>query len=317
MINIKDKIYQKALELGFSEMKVANAEPLNHQFENYKLWLDLGFNATMEWMENNLDKRKDVSLILDNVQSVITLAFNYNVKLESDSSANGKISSYAWGRDYHDVVKKKLIQLEKYIVEIAPEQNTKSYIDTGPVLERQWAEKAGLGWQGKNGMIINRTLGSYFFIGIIFTTLPLPYDTIDLDRCGHCTKCIDACPTNAIVMNKVVDSNKCIAYWTIESKPDVEFPEDIAKNLKGWIFGCDICQDVCPWNNHRVKPQIDENFQPRNNETFLDLANIMEMTQEEFSVRFSKSPIKRTKLAGLKRNASTLLNIENVDSFKE
>jgi epoxyqueuosine reductase len=301
-MNFKAQLSKEAVNLGFLDLRVAKVELLENEFEHYKQWLSLGYNADMQWMERNLDKRRDISLILENAKSVIVTAHSYYTGIDypEDLQGRGKISRYAWGDDYHDVVLKKLKLLEFYIKQYHPESESKSYVDTGAILERQWALKAGIGWQGKNGMIINQHYGSYFFIGIIISTLELEEDSQHKNLCGKCTKCLDACPTKAIVQPKVVDSNKCLSYWTIESKAD-SFPDEIRMNQNNWVFGCDICQEVCPWNRFAIKTQ-DSEFYPRNAETTLEKVQIEKMTDEEFSVRFKNSPVKRAKLKGLKRN---------------
>lgn len=264
----------------------------------------------MKWLESNLDKRKDVRLIFPDTQSIIALASSYNFGINhlenhnSESQNYGKISRYAWGKDYHKVIDKKTKKLRIKLKELGI--NSKFYTDTGPCLDKQWAVKSGLGWQGKNGLILNKQLGSYFFITIGFLDKAIKADKPYSDFCGNCTKCISACPTNAIVKDKIVDSNKCISYWTIENR-DENFPKDISDNLNDWIFGCDICQEVCPWNNHKNLLSNEFDFLPKNNETFLNLEKVKKLDEEEFNFRFQSSPIKRTKLSGLKRNSKELL----------
>jgi epoxyqueuosine reductase len=203
------------------------------------------------------------------------------------------------------VIPAKLGRIADEIKRLDPNTATKIYTDTGAILEKQWAVRAGIGWQGKHSNIISREIGSWFFIGIILTTAEFCYDSPMQDFCGSCTACLQACPTQAIVSPYVVDAGKCIPYWTIEAKPDVEFPPEVAENLDGWLFGCDTCQDVCPWNRFQ-KPTTEDRFQPRFEETTLNLNVVQQMTQEEFSTRFRKSPVKRSKMAGLKRNALAL-----------
>ena len=191
------------------------------------------------------------------------------------------------------------------MVNLYPHNEFKHYTDTGPVLEKAWAVRAGLGWQGKNSLLLNSNLGSYCFISVIITDLNLEPDTKQSDHCGTCSACITACPTDAIIQPKVVDSRKCISYWTIEAKPDLTIPDDITEKLNGWLFGCDICQEVCPWNG-KIKPTVNINFEPRDNQTELDLKSVGEMDEESFRIRFRNSPLKRTKLKGLQRNAISL-----------
>lgn len=295
-----------AKECGFSLVGIAEAVPLEQEITRYSEWLQAGFHAGLGYMERNLDKRTDVRNILPEARSVIVVGHNYYTPhLHEHLDGKGKISRYAWGDDYHDVLPPKLEQIADEIKRLSPDAATKVYTDTGAILEKQWAVRAGIGWQGKHSNIISREIGSWFFLGIILTTAEFIYDSPMNDFCGSCTACLQACPTQAIVQPYIVDANKCIPFWTIETKPDVEFPSHIAQNLDSWLFGCDTCQDVCPWNRFQ-KPSIEERFEPRNLETSLDLDSVEVMTQEEFSSRFRKSPIKRSKMAGLKRNARAL-----------
>lgn len=305
--SIKSDLVDFAKTLGFNDLGVAKVDKLSLETEQYKLWLSNGFNATMQWMEKNIEKREDINFILENAKSVIVTAHSYYTGMhyppENElSGKSGKISKYAWGDDYHEIILTKLKDIEKFLLLKYPEEKFKCYVDTGPILEKQWAKRAGIGWQGKNSLILSKDLGSYFFIGIIITTLELEQDKPVKDLCGTCTKCINYCPTSAIVDNRVVDSNKCISYWTIEAKPNINTPENISNNQNNWIYGCDICQEVCPWNKNKPKLTSELSFYPRNNETILDYSFINSMTEEEFKLRFKNSPIKRTKLAGIKRN---------------
>lgn len=306
-IELKQLIRTKAKELGFVRVNFAKYELLEDEISNYKDWIDNSFNADMNWMNKNFEKRENIRLIQDDAESVIVLAHSYFTN-QNHQSYDNKISRYAWGDDYHDVIIKKIKILEQIIKEKYPSFNSKSYVDTGAILEKQWAVRAGLGWQGKNSLILNKDFGSYFFIGVIINNFPFTNDEIEKDRCSTCKKCIDACPTGAIIADKVVDSNKCIAYWTIEAKPDKDFPDDIRENLNGWAFGCDICQEVCPWNKNKPKITEELSFYPRNNETNFDYEQIKEFSEETFRTRFKNSPIKRTKLNGIKRN----LNIKEL-----
>lgn len=297
-------IKQAALELGFADVGIAIAEPLDTRF--YSEWLARGYAGTMHYLERNIDKRGDIQLILPGARSVIAVAENYYTPFQHSSTpAAGKISRYAWGEDYHHVLLEKLRRLAVNIGEIIPGSESKPYVDTGPTMDKLWAVRAGLGWQGKNSNVISRKFGSWFFIGLIITTAELTPDTPIPDFCGDCTACLDACPTGAIVEPYVVNGTLCLSYWTIETKPEIEIPVEIARNMDGWVFGCDVCQDVCPWNRFR-KNSGEERYLPRNSETAFLLNGIDTMEQEEFSARFRSSPVKRTKLAGLKRNAKAL-----------
>jgi len=299
--SLQSNLVIKAKEIGFTDIGFAKADILNSEIENYKSWIDMGYNADMKWMENNLDKRANPEIILPEIKSVIVTAHSYFTGIKHNSNT-GKISRYAWGDDYHKVVLEKLKVLEQFLILNVSDIKLKSYVDTGPILEKQWAKKAGIGWQGKNSLIINRGYGSYFFIGIIFTNQIFEYSKPEIESCGSCNKCINHCPTNAIIADKIVDANKCISYWTIEAKPDIPLPSEITDNLSGWSFGCDICQEVCPWNKNNPIITHDNSFYPRNNITNLLIEDIENISDEDFREKFRNSPIKRAKLAGLKRN---------------
>ncbi len=305
ILNLKHLISDFAKELGFLDIGFAAGTNLPKEAENYAIWIESGFHADMHYLDKNFDKKEDIRLIFESAKSVIALAYPYNTGF-SHKSDSAKISRYAWGSDYHDIIKKKLKLTAGYITELMPGSEHRVYVDTGPTLDRQWAIKAGLGWQGKNGNIINPKYGSYFFIGLIITSLEFDSDKQVKNHCGKCTACLDACPTKAIIAPMVVDSQKCISYWTIEAKPDKEIPGSIADNLNGWAYGCDICQEVCPWNKKVECNSKDEFLFPRNGETNFNINKIMAMSDEEFRLRFAKSPIKRTKHEGIKRNLRTL-----------
>lgn len=259
----------------------------------------------MLWLSNNLEKRNDVKLIFPETKTIIVLATSYNFGISHiDKKKYGKISRYAWGKDYHKLLDKRAKKLRLQLKELGI--NSKFYTDTGPILDKQWGVKSGLGWQGKNGLLINKNLGSYFFITVGFLDIEIESDKPHQDYCGLCTKCISACPTGAIIQDKVVDSNKCISYWTIESRAE-SFPNEISENLNNWLFGCDICQEVCPWNNHKNLISSTFEFLPRNNEPSLELVKLVSIEDEEFNIRFQSSPIKRTKLTGIKRNSKEII----------
>jgi len=255
-MNLKENIKKIASEQGFLELKVAKAIPFEDEFKYFNDWLQNGFHADMHYMQNNSEKRQNITNVLENAKSVIVLSHPYfeidqnykpkKIKLE------GKIARFAQGADYHKTIKKKLKTITRYISESYPDSLNKYYVDTGPILEKQWAVRSGIGWQGKNGIIINKKYGSYFFIGIIVTTLEIPPDIPEKDHCGTCSLCLEACPTQAIIQPKIIDANKCISYWTIEAKSQ-NIPEEISKNLNGWAYGCDICQEICPWNSPKTK----------------------------------------------------------------
>jgi epoxyqueuosine reductase len=311
---LKDKIKHLAFELGFDDIGFAPYQLMKDEAYNYRNWIDNGYNATMEWMNNYVEIREDIRLLMEDTNSVIVLIHNY--KSQNHKEDNYKISKYAWGDDYHNVLKSKLKKLCKSIeseVKENSELNIKIpdfqyrfFTDTGPILERQWAVKSGIGWQGKNGLLISKKKGSFVFISVILTNLKFSEPKIVSDYCGKCTKCIDSCPTNAIIQPKVIDANKCIAYWTIETRNDESFPKEIKDNLENWAFGCDICQDVCPWNNHRVPITQEVRFFPRNGSTNFNKNEILNINEEEFAIKFNNSPIKRAKFEGLKRNIKEL-----------
>jgi epoxyqueuosine reductase len=300
----KDDIVSSALALGFFEVRVAKAESLDSELRRLKFWLESGNHADMMWMERDVEKRCDPRLMQENCKSVIILATSYNPDGEYKNNVGmGKVARYAWGRDYHKVLSKKMKKLLGNLKEEYPEHEFRAFTDTAPILERAWAEKSGIGWQGKHSLIINRKRGSYFFLSVILSTMDLETDPPDRDRCGKCTKCIDACPTGAIVSDKIIDARKCISYWTIESRAEA-FPENIEKNLSGRIFGCDICQEVCPWNNHRVpKTEISE-FLGNNKE--LNINELSEMDEKYYRNLTDGTALKRAKQDGLRRNAKAL-----------
>lgn len=306
MPSLTEKIKEKALEIGFHKVGVVRAEPLTEEQKHLEEWLEKGFHAEMRWMEREPEKRADPTILFPQAKSIIVVALNYFTPHEhEDSSEKGKISRYAWGDDYHDVLKEKLRELFAFINEENPQAEAKICVDTAPIMDKAWAVRAGLGWIGKHSNLITKDFGSWVFIGEILLNLELEYDAeIVEDHCGTCTKCLDACPTNAIVAPYIVDSKRCISYATIELR-DEKIPQNIAENLNGWLYGCDICQDVCPWNRFE-KPTEEARFEPREDNVSPDLEKILEMEHEEYVEKFRRSAMKRTKLSGLKRNAETL-----------
>ncbi len=302
-----DALKEAARRLGFCEVGVARAEPLEKEFARYLAWLERGYHGAMAYLERNLERRADVRAILPGAQSVVVVAYNYYVPASHDAFAQephryGKISRYAWGDDYHEVLRPKLEALAATLSELVPGAESRLYIDTGPVLEKAWAVRAGIGWQGKHTNIISRRYGSWLFLGVLITTAELEPDVPLQDYCGTCTACLRACPTGALVEPYVLDARRCISYWTIEVKPETPIPDEIAEHMEGWIFGCDICQEVCPWNRFQ-KPTEEAAFAPRNGESCLELDALLAMTPEEFRHRFRRSPLKRPKYEGIQRNA--------------
>ena len=296
-------VIQKAKAVGFDLVGFAKADMLENESKNLEEWLDKNYQAGMDYMQKNFEKRKDMKHIHPQAKSVISLGLNYYTPdSHSDDKTKGKISRYAWGKDYHLIIWAMLDELEEELKVIDPKFESISYIDTGPVMDKAWAVRAGLGWLGKHTNVINREVGSWFFIANIITNYEFNYSEQIPDFCGTCTACIDACPTNAIIQEYVIDANKCISYLTIENK--VEIPGEFKDKFDNWLFGCDICQDVCPWNQKFPVETMIKDFHPQNKEFKLD--DILEMNEEEFKEKFQTSPIKRAKLSGLKRNATFL-----------
>jgi epoxyqueuosine reductase len=306
MILTNQIVIDAANILGFDLVGFAKADELQNEIINLEQWIEKGYQAGMDYMQRNLDKRKNVSLILENAKSVISLGMNYYTEEGFSHNKNaGKISRYAWGKDYHLVIWELLDKLVEELKLIDPHFSAKSYVDTGPVMDKSWAVKAGLGWLGKHSNVINKDYGSWFFIATLITNYEFTYNLQIPDFCGTCRKCIDACPTNAIVSEYVVDSNKCISFLTIENKKEI--PENFLGKFDNWLFGCDICQDVCPWNVKFAQPTHDPGFFPKHGHKEILLDEIISMNEEEFDRLFFDSPVKRAKLKGLKRNAGFLI----------
>lgn len=305
-MSLTEKIKQKSAEIGFDKIGFVRAEILTDEGENFFKWLELGYQAEMKWLEREPEKRINPKLIFPEAKSVIVVAKNYFTPHKHENSSDkGKVSRYAWGDDYHDVVSEKLKELLSFIKAENAEAEGKICCDIQPMMDKAWAVRAGIGWLGKHSNVITKEFGSWFFIGEILLNLELEYmQFIEQNHCGNCTACLDACPTNAIVSPYVVDSNACISYATIELRAE-EIPQAIAKNLDGWLYGCDICQDVCPWNRFE-KPTDESRFEPRKNNVSADLDEILSLSPEKYSEKFRRSAMKRTKLKGLQRNARAL-----------
>lgn len=291
------------MRLGFSKVGITSAAPFSEAADRFEAWVRTGSHGAMAWMERNHDKRRDVTKILPGAKSIVSLALNYYHPTEHTIDSP-KISRYAWGTDYHEIIPPKLEALLRNVQELAPGTTGRYYTDTGPLLEKAIAERAGLGWIGKHSNLITRDLGSWVFLAEIILDIELEPDAPAEEMCGTCTKCIDACPTQAITQPFVVDGSRCISYLTIELKPNQKISPEF--DLDGWIYGCDICQDVCPWNSFQ-QVSTEPLFALRTSNMGLTAESIETMEQAEFSERFRKSPIKRTKLAGLKRNLRALL----------
>ncbi|MDY0987701.1 tRNA epoxyqueuosine(34) reductase QueG [Flavobacterium sp. CFBP9031] len=295
-------IKEEAKRLGFISCGISKAGFLEQEAPRLENWLKNNRNGQMAYMENHFDKRLDPTLLVDDGKSVVSLLLNYY----PDSKQNDesfKISKYAYGQDYHFVIKDKLKEFLHSIQENIGEVSGRAFVDSAPVLDKAWAAKSGLGWIGKNSNLITQKVGSFYFIAELIIDLELEYDYAVTDHCGSCTACIDACPTQAIVAPYIVDGSKCISYYTIELKENL--PEEMKGKFDEWMFGCDTCQDVCPWNRFS-KPHSEPLFNP--NPELLSFAkkDWIEITEETFKLVFKNSPIKRTKFDGLKRNIKFL-----------
>ncbi|MGE8341127.1 MAG: tRNA epoxyqueuosine(34) reductase QueG [Flavobacterium sp.] len=295
-------IKEEAKRLGFISCGISKAGFLEQEAPRLENWLKKNRNGQMAYMENHFDKRLDPTLLVDDGKSVVSLLLNYY----PDSKQNDesfKISKYAYGQDYHFVIKDKLKEFLHSIQENIGEVSGRAFVDSAPVLDKAWAAKSGLGWIGKNSNLITQKVGSFYFIAELIIDLELEYDYVVTDHCGSCTACIDACPTQAIVAPYIVDGSKCISYYTIELKENL--PEEMKGKFDEWMFGCDTCQDVCPWNRFS-KPHSEPLFNP--NPELLSFAkkDWIEITEETFKLVFKNSPIKRTKFDGLKRNIKFL-----------
>ena len=306
MASLSAKIKRRAFEIGFHKIGIVRAASLPEE-ENYlREWLTKNYHGEMNWMEREPEKRADPQVLFPGVKSIVAVALNYFTPHEHEENpAKGKVSRYAWGDDYHDVLKEKLRELLEFIQSIDETAEAKICVDTAPLMDKAWAARAGLGWIGKHSNLITREYGSWVFLGEILLNSELEYDAeIVADHCGTCTACLDACPTNAIVAPYTVDSRKCLSYATIELRAPI-FPEELVKDLNGWLYGCDICQDVCPWNRFE-KPTGETRFEPREGNVNADLDGILSLSPEKYAEKFRRSPMKRTKLGGLQRNAAAL-----------
>ncbi len=292
-------IKDKALELGFFYTGISKAGHLAEEAPRLEAWLKNSFHGKMAYMDNHFDKRLDPTLLVDNAKSVVSLLLNYYPDQTQNSEAP-KISKYAYGLDYHDVIKDKLRELMNFIHQEIGEVGGRVFVDSAPVMDKVWAKKSGLGWIGKNTNLIHPKQGSFFFIAELIIDLELDYDGPIKDYCGTCTKCIDACPTDAIVAPYVVDGSKCISYLTIELK-DQLLPESFRNKMENWMFGCDICQDVCPWNRFS-KPHNEVKFKPKEALMSMGTDDWQDLTEEVFSEIFKGSAVKRSKFGGLTRN---------------
>jgi epoxyqueuosine reductase len=299
-------IKTEAQNLGFMFCGIAKAEFLEGEAPRLENWLKNNMHGEMRYMENHFDKRLDPRLLVDGARSIISLGLNYYSDNIQNDPASPKISKYAYGDDYHQVIKGKLKQLLAIINEKIGEVNGRAFVDSAPVLDKVWAKKAGLGWIGKNSNLISKKTGSFFFLAELIVDIELDYDVEPTaDHCGSCTRCIDACPTEAIVAPYVVDGSRCISYLTIELKEQI--PQEFKGKMDNWMFGCDICQDVCPWNKFSVLHQ-EPSFAPHNNLLNMNTGDWNDITEDVFQKVFKNSAVKRTKFSGLKRNIEFLRN---------
>ncbi len=298
---LSQAIKHKALELGLDACGISRAEALDVEAARLKSWLSRGNHASMSWMENHLDKRTDPTKLVDGARSVVSVLQSYFYPDEpSDEPDVGRISRYAWGDDYHLVLKERLASLYEWLQGEVGDVSGRMFVDSAPIMDKAWAARAGLGWIGKHTNLISPQHGSWFFIGELVLDIELSPDEPILDQCGSCTACLDACPTAAITEPYVVDANLCISYTTIEHHED-DVDRSIRDNHGNWIFGCDICQEVCPWNKFRTESS-EARYAPRPGILETPIAEWAELDQESFSSRFRKSAIKRTKISGFERN---------------
>jgi epoxyqueuosine reductase len=292
-------IKSKALELGFSFCGISKAEFLNDEAAHLEEWLKRNYQGKMSYLENHFDKRLDPRLLVPGAKSIVSLIYNYYPEKDLGRANDLKVSKYAYGEDYHIVVKEKLNELIQKIREDIGEVEGRAFVDSAPVMERAWAKRSGIGWIGKNSLLLNREMGSFFFLAELILDLDLEYDNAIKDYCGSCTACMDACPTDAIAEPYVVDGSKCISYFTIELKDEI--PAEVKGKFNNWIFGCDICQDVCPWNSFSSR-HSEERFDPSPELQGMTKQQWLEITDDVFKRMFKKSALQRTKLSGLKRN---------------
>lgn len=302
-MNYSQLIKQKAEKFGFQSCGISKAEFLEEEAPRLEAWLNKGYHGEMKYMENHFDKRLNPTLLVDGAKSVISLSYNYFPKVKIDEINNFKISKYAYGEDYHEVIKDILKNMVTELQEEIGDFGFRVFVDSAPVLEKAWARKSGLGWVGKNANLITKKHGSFYFLAEIICDLELEYDLPVTDHCGSCRACIDACPTQAIVSDRIVDGSKCISYATIELKNEI--PDYFNGKMDDWIFGCDVCQDVCPWNRFSA-PTLQEKFSPNFQKLNFRKNEWKELTQELFSEVFKKSAVKRTKFSGLMRNINLL-----------
>lgn len=302
-MSLSEQIKIEGRRLGFDRIGIASVGPLHNEAAHLREWLGRGFQGTMGYMARNVEKREDITHVLPGAKSVIVGTVNYFTPITHSSNPGvAKISRYAWGNDYHDVIPPKLEALLAFIQQHNPSVQGKFYVDTGPVMEKAWAAKAGVGWLGKHTNILAEQTGSWFFLAVLIVDIELDADEPAIDHCGTCTACIDACPTKAIVEPYVLDATRCISYLTIELKAKNPIPVEFQNDIDRWVFGCDVCQDVCPWNSFQ-QPTTEPAFVPREGVLRASFDELMHLTDAEFHKRFEGTPVTRTKREGIKRNA--------------
>ena len=306
-MSIGQAIKREARLLGFDAVGITSVvlEPAHGLLDRLQEWLRRGYHGTMAWMARDPDRRAHPQIVLPGCRSIISVGMNYDTGLRAiEGRGHGRIARYAWGKDYHDVLSDRLVLLENKVRDLVPEAITRSYVDTGPVMEKAWAQQAGLGWIGKHSNLVSSDHGSWLVLGEILTTLELPPDAPGTDLCGTCSLCIQACPTNAIVEPYVVDATRCISYLTIEFRgPRRDIPVDLTARMGNHIFGCDDCLDVCPFNL-RAEPTTEPAFQPDATTLGPRLDDLAALDEETFAGLFRHSPIRRSKLSGLQRNVA-------------
>jgi len=300
---------REAARLGFDACGISAAERLDDEARRLEQWLLEGRHGTMDWMADNFEKRVDPAELVDGAASVISVLHNYYQPLDPpDDPEVGKISRYAWGDDYHDVMREKLYLLYHWLEEaVGAEINGRAFVDSAPIMDKAWAERSGLGWQGKHSNLLNREMGSFFFLGELVVSVPLAPDGPMPDYCGSCTRCIDACPTDAIYEPYAVDASRCISYLTIEHGAD-DVPDELAAGMGNWIFGCDVCQDVCPWNKFAMATDEPRYLPDANGRPDTELREWAELSLEAFEKRFAESPVTRATFDGFQRNVRTALD---------
>ncbi len=296
-------IKAEAKRLGFLGCGISKAEFLEEEAPRLEEWLNRNYQGEMGWMENHFDKRLDPRKLVDGAKSVISVILNYYPEETQKDPAAPRIAKYAYGEDYHFVIKRKLKALTDFIQEEIGEVNGRAFTDSAPVMDRAWAQRAGLGWIGKHTLLLTKNTGSFYLIGELILDIDLEPDTPVADHCGTCTRCIDACPTDAILAPNLLDSKKCISYLTIELKDEI--PSQFSDQMENWAFGCDICQDVCPWNRFAKPTQVEE-FKPHPDMPGMSRSEWEEITEDVFRKIFRKSAVKRAKFEGLKRNIEFL-----------